>query len=529
MSNILPHQSKLDKTSFLKGFVSKRLLFLNIVMAVVYFSVLSFGFEPGNHLLFYLLIAGEVFHLFQIIGYCITVWGSTLNAPFDESFKPGVDIFITVCGEPTDIVRQTAKAALAIDYPDFKVYLLNDGLVAKKDNWQDIDQLAKQLGIVSITRTVPGGAKAGNINNALARTKNPYVVIFDADHVPHQDFLSKTMGFFGDKKMGFVQTPQFYNNQNTNLVTEAAWDQQALFFGPIMRGKNRFNAAFMCGTNMILNREAIAEAGGMCETNIAEDFLTSLFVHEKGWNSVYLPEVLAEGLAPEDFLSYYKQQYRWGRGSLEVIFKYNPLIQRGLSPMQRIQYLISASYFLSGLVVIYDAILPLIFLFTGIIAVNTSSMELAIVFVPYIFLTLYTLQLSSNFSMSFRAIAFSLSSFFLQLRAIVAVLLKQKTSFSVTSKQQIEGNFLYLTIPHILYIVLAAVGLGLGLSREGLSASLLANFAWVAINIVVFLTFIRAAAPEKWFRSSKKVTPASTPKKSSQALQPELVNQGQQT
>jgi cellulose synthase (UDP-forming) len=185
-----------------------------------------------------------------------------------------------------------------------------------------------------------------------------------------------------------VQTPQFYSNQDMNGITQTAWDQQALFFGPIMRGKNRFNAAFMCGTNMILRRTAVMEAGGMCEFNIAEDFLTSLFVHEKGWKSVYVPEVLAEGLAPEDFLSYYKQQYRWGRGSLEVIFKYNPLLRRGLSRQQRLQYLISASYFLSGLVVVYDAILPLIFLFTGIIAVNTSSMELAIIFIPYIFMTL---------------------------------------------------------------------------------------------------------------------------------------------
>jgi cellulose synthase (UDP-forming) len=487
------------QTAFLQGFVSRRFLVMNCVMALAYFLVLSFGFQPANHLLFYLLIAGEVFHLFQILGFCLTVWGNRLDAPFSRGFKPPVDVFITVCGEPTQIVQRTARAAMAMNYPHSRVYILNDGFVAKKDNWQDIEALAKRLGITCITRTVPGGAKAGNINNALSRTKSPYVAIFDADHVPLPSFLAKTMGYFKDPKMGFVQTPQYYTNQSLNKVTEAAWDQQALFFGPIMRGKNRYNAAFMCGTNMVLNRKAIAEAGGMCETNIAEDFLTSLFVHEKGWNSVYVPEVLARGLAPEDFLSYYKQQYRWGRGSLEIIFKYNPLLRRGLSFGQRIQYLISASYFLSGVVVVYDAILPIIFLFTGIIAVHTSTMELAIIFIPYIFTTLYTLQLSSNFSLSYRAIAFSLSSFFLQLRAIGAVLLNQKTSFSVTSKQQLEGNFLYLTTPHIIYILLAAVGLIFGLERSGLSASLLANFAWVAVNIAMFIPFIVAAAPSHWF------------------------------
>ena len=490
-------RKSIDKYRFLHGRVSKRMLLLNIVMAITYFFILAFGFQPGNHLLFYLLIAGEVYHLYQIIGYCISIWGIETNVPFDNSFRPGVDIFVTVCGEPIDIVRTTVRAIKAMRYPNFKVYILNDGLVAKKDNWREVELLAVEEEVICITRTISGGAKAGNINNALKHSDNPYVVIFDADHAPHPDFLIKTIGYFIDSKMAFVQTPQYYKNYQVNMITEAAWDQQSLFFGSIMKGKNRFNSAFMCGTNMILNREAIKQVGGMCEHNIAEDFLTSLFIHQKGWNSYYLAEVLAEGLAPEDFLSYYKQQYRWARGSLEVVFNYNPLFRRGLTFAQKMQYLISASYFLSGIIVVFDAILPLIFLYTGIIAVRTSSMELAIIFIPYIFLTLFTLQLSSNYSVSFKAIAFSLSSFFLQIRALFALLLRQKTSFSVTSKKQLEGNFLFLTVPHITYISLAVIGLAYALIRHGFSASLIANASWALINAAVFLLFIRGSLPQK--------------------------------
>ena len=484
-----------DTTTFLQGSASKRLLLLNGLMAVIYFAVITFGFTPGNRLLFGLLIAGEVFHLFQVLGYCYTIWDKRLDAKHDASFSKPVDIFITVCGEPTDIVRETAEAALAMDYPNFKVYLLNDGFVANKDDWQEIDQLADSLGIGAITRRTPGGAKAGNINNGLRETKSPYFVVFDADHVPHKSFLRETMGFFTDPKMGFVQTPQFYKNQLVNGIAQTSWDQQTLFFGPIMSGKNRLNSAFMCGTNMALSREAVLEAGGMCEFNIAEDFLTSLFVHAKGWKSVYLPKVLAEGLATEDFLSYYKQQFRWTRGSLEVIFKYNPLFMRGLTFAQRMQYLISASYYLTGVVVLIDLIIPLVFLFTGATAITTATMALAMAFLPYIFLNLYTLQKSSNFSYSFTAISFSLSSFFLQIRAVMGVLLNQKTAFAVTPKNQQQGNFAYLVIPHFIYIAIATVGLIVGLSREGLSASLLANFSWVAVNIALFIPFIAAALP----------------------------------
>jgi cellulose synthase (UDP-forming) len=500
------HLPEPDKEMFLNGFASKRLLAANCLLAAIYFCVLAFGFRPGNHLLFYLLIAGEVFHLFQIFGFCYTIWDRSWSAQSDKNFTPEVDVYITVCGEPKSIVRQTAKAAKAMDYPNHHVYLLNDGYVANRSNWQEAESLANELGIICITRQKAGGAKAGNINNGMRKTNSPFVVVFDADHVPHPDFLKETICYFVDPKMGFVQTPQFYKNQATNNITQTAWDQQALFFGPIMSGKNRLNSTFMCGTNMVLNRKAIEEAGGMCEFNIAEDFLTSLFVHDKGWKSLYIPKILAEGLAPEDFLSYHKQQFRWTRGSLEVIFKYNPLFKRGLSWPQRLQYIISASYFLSGVVVLFDTILPLIFLYTGITAVNTHTMALAIIFIPYIFSSLYVLQRSSNYTFSFAAISFSISSFVLQLRGILAVATNQKTSFTVTSKQAVKGNFLYLVAPQIAYIVAAVIGLIVGLRREGLNASLLANLSWAVVDSVAFIPFILAATPDSIKNSFRQKT-----------------------
>lgn len=487
----------LDRFSFLENTASKSLLLFNSFFALLYFVVITFGFKHGNPILFYALIFGEVFHVWQILGYCYTVWSNRSHADFDEHFKAPVDVFITVCGEPTEIVRETAVAAQQMQYPNFQIYLLNDGFVAGKDNWQEMEKFAKELGIHCITRREPGGAKAGNINNALRQTNSKFFVVFDADHVPHPQFLRQVMGYFTDPKMGFVQTPQFYKNQQVNNIAKVSWLQQTLFFGPIMTGKNRLNSAFMCGTNMAIRRSAILEAGGMCEFNIAEDFLTSLFIHQKGWKSYYLPKVLAEGLAPEDFLSYYKQQFRWTRGSLEVIFKYNPLFRRGLSFAQRLQYLISASYYLSGLIVVIDALLPLIFLFTGQTAVVTATMALASVFIPYMFLNLYTLQKTSNFSYSFEAISFSLSSCLLQLKAVLAVLTNQKTSFAVTSKSQVEGNFIKMTIPHMVYIGLTIVGAGVGFLREGLSASLLANLAWSLVNVAVFIPFIYASAPKR--------------------------------
>lgn len=474
--------------------VNRRMLFANLVFAVVYFLAIAFYFPSGNRIVFAVFIAGEVFHLWQLGTYLYTVWGTSPARPFSTTYLPSVDIFITVAGEPVDVVAATARGALAQDYAGpFSVVLLNDGRVAGKDNWRDIERLAATLGISCITRTVPGGAKAGNINHALRERKAPLVAVFDADHVPEPEFLSRTVGFFADERMGFVQSPQYYHNHATNYVTGGAWEQQDLFFGPILQGKDRSGSVFMCGTNMVIRRAALDEVDGMCETNIAEDFMTSLFLHERGWKSTYVPEVLARGLAPEDFLSYYKQQHRWARGSLEIIFRYNPLLRRGLTWAQKIQYLASSSYYLSGPVVLMNALLPVLFFFTGITVFTISTNALAAVFIPYICFSLYVLQRSASFTYTFRALAFSMGSFWLQMSALAGVLTGRKTAFAVTSKQQLTGNFLHLVIPHLLYVALTVIGIGVAVNRDGLVASVVTNASWALLSCATFLPMIYAA------------------------------------
>ena len=476
--------------------VHKGVLVANLVLAVVYFLAIAFWFPSGEPVLFAVFLAGEVFHLWQLGTYLYTVWGDAPEHPFDPDFAPPVDIFITVAGEPEEIVAATVRGALAQDYRGpVRVVVLNDGFVAGKDNWRDIELLAERMGAECITRRVPGGAKAGNVNNGLRGRSAPLVAVLDADHVPEPHFLSRTVGYFVDERMGFVQSPQYYDNAAKNYVTGGAWEQQDLFFGPILKGKDRTGSAFMCGTNMVLRRAALEEVGGLCDTNIAEDFLTSLFLHERGWRSAYVPEVLAKGLAPEDFLSYYKQQYRWARGSLEVIFKYNPLWRRGLTWPQRVQYLASASYYLSGPVVLMNALLPLLFFYAGLTVFTISTNALAAVFVPYICFSLYVLQRSASFSYTFRALSFSMGSFWLQTTAVLSILTGRKTAFAVTSKQQLTGNFLHLVAPQILYMVATAVGIGLAVAREGVSASVVTNACWALLSCALFAPFIIAASP----------------------------------
>src|SRR5579859_4589537 len=153
------------------GKVSKLLLTANIIMALVYFSWWFIPDHVGNPVLYFLLFFGEVYHVTMALGFWFTIWPGkdrpSLIPLQKKDFEPNVDIFVPVAGEPTSIIRKTVIAAQHIDYKNKTIYILNDGFVAKKDNWQEVEQLAKELKVQCVTRKIPGGSKAGNVNNTF--------------------------------------------------------------------------------------------------------------------------------------------------------------------------------------------------------------------------------------------------------------------------------------------------------------------------------------------------------------------------
>ncbi len=479
---------------FLKPVEAKKLLLVNVASAILYFVSLFF-FQIGNVYLFSLLIFVGVFYLWQLLTLVHAAWQTKTSHPFDSNYKQPVDIYITVAGEPCSVVKETIDAALNVDYPFFNVYILNDGKVANKPNWRQIEELVEQYGpkVHCITRDVPGGAKAGNINNALNQTDSPFIAILDCDHKPAPMFLDKMIGYFVDERVGFVQSPQYYHNNTASYVANAAWQQQTLFFGPICRGKDRLNAQFMCGTNMVIRRKALVDVGGMCDKSITEDLLTSILMHTRGWKSVYVPMILAYGLAPEDLGSFWQQQYRWARGSLEVLIKYNPLVIKGLSVGQRIQYMASVTYYLTGLIVMVGAAMPLMYFFTGVVPLSSTTLAIGLVFLPYIFLTLYSLQRISNFAFSFRAIAFSIGCWPIFCLAFLASILRLPSSFKVTAKEREDGSYLRLASLHLLYFAAVISGITYSAMKYGVTMALVVNTCWALIYVVLFLPFVRAA------------------------------------
>ncbi|MGH2892180.1 MAG: glycosyltransferase, partial [Solirubrobacteraceae bacterium] len=221
------------------------------------------------------LVFAEAFGALHVLGFQLTIWPwpqPELEHTEDPTRYP-VFLFVPTLNEGAGVLGPTLQGCIAArdryveQYPNAQVTIVvcNDGRAAGDPAWEDVEALAEELGVSCVTRLEPGGAKAGNIENArqtVQATGHALLAIFDADQVPKSDFLLKTVPPFADPMLGWVQTGQYYANLR-NPVSRWADDQQSMFYNLLCPGKAAMNSAFICGTNVVLRTAALDEIGGL--------------------------------------------------------------------------------------------------------------------------------------------------------------------------------------------------------------------------------------------------------------------------
>jgi cellulose synthase (UDP-forming) len=285
------------------------------------------------------LILLEVHALVSLCFHTLDLWNvDAAPAAGPEPTRARVAILIPTYNEPEEILLPTIAAAVAVE-PAHETWVLDDG----RRSW--VAELASSLGAHYRVRPDNSHAKAGNINAALPELQDrgiQFVGILDADHVAGSEFLTSTLAYFRDPRVAVVQTPQdFYNQDSFEHIGSGpqAFSEQALFYRALAAGRNRWGAAFWCGTSAVVRLDALREVGGVATESVTEDILTTLKMHRRGWSSVYHNEVLAQGLAAANAEQYLTQRVRWGTGAMQVLRRNNPMRGPGLSAGQRLSYM----------------------------------------------------------------------------------------------------------------------------------------------------------------------------------------------
>lgn len=455
---------------------------------------------PASVLLGVPLLAMETWAFLTAILYAFVLWDlDALSRPEPrETTGLRTVVLIPTYNEPPEVLLPAITAAAAIDLVS-AVWVLDDG----RRGW--VADACASLGLVYRTRPDGTHAKAGNLNAALADVRADLVLVLDADHVASPDFVRNTVGYFDDPKIALVQTPQDFYNEDSfvhEVVGNRRYCEEELFYRAMQAGRNRWNAAFWCGTGAVLRVSALLSVGGVSTDSITEDIHTTIRLHRAGWSTVHHNEVLARGLAASDADQYLAQRLRWGSGAMQVLRKERFMTGAGLTMGQRASYL-------STLLGWFDSwrVAGLLLLPASALLLATSPISAPVgAFVTIFGLTFLVqrwalVRLARGRAPLWSSTIFDMVRLPATLLATRAILSARPLAFAVTDKGRQGQHRARARTPRLLAgfatVMTAALGwfvmsvAGWTPSHYTLSSMELINCAWLVTNLVLVLVAIR--------------------------------------
>ena len=233
---------------------------------------------------------------------------------------PSVDVFLPVCGEPVDVVRNTWKyvAEMSRHYQGtVTAYVLDDSASP------ELKAMAREFGFAYARRPNRGWfKKSGNLWFGFQVSYGDYILLLDADFAPRHDLLNEALPYMeADPAIGIVQTPQFFRITNDQTwVERGAGAVQELFYRSIQTARSRKGGAICVGSCAVYRRAALKENLGMTLAEHSEDVLTGFDLNRMGWSLRYLPVALSTGNCPDNVPAFLNQQYRWCSGTVGLLF-----------------------------------------------------------------------------------------------------------------------------------------------------------------------------------------------------------------
>lgn len=261
----------------------------------------------------------------------ITITDNKLIAP-DKM----VTIQLPMFNEPF-VAERLIDAVCSMAYPKhlLEIQILDDST----DKTIDIVDMAvarwqkKGIDIKAIRRTERSGFKAGALKYGLTIAKGEYIAIFDADFVPAEDFLQKTIPVLNRPEIGMVQTRWGHTNRHYSLLTQtqAFWLENHFRIEQTSRSNLGLFFNFN-GTAGIWKKQAILDGGNWQADTLTEDLDLSYRSLLSGWKFVYLEDVISPAELPPTVDAFKSQQYRWTKGGAEVSKKLLPKLFKANIP-----------------------------------------------------------------------------------------------------------------------------------------------------------------------------------------------------
>ncbi len=404
--------------------------------------------------------------------------------------------------ESMDIIENQLRAMSEITYP-------HDSWILDEGNNPEIAMLARKYGVKLFSRKgikaynspVPPfqkKTKAGNVNawlDHVKRRKYDFFVQLDIDHIPKPNYLDKTLGYFRDQKVAWVQAPSVYKNLD-NWVARGSAEQELVLQGPLQMGfYGHSSTPFIIGSHCTYRMSAIREIGGFQPTR-AEDHLDTVYLASKGYKGVFLPEVIAEGDGPETLGVYLAQQFAWAYSMFQVLQSHTPKLLKAMPWRRKWQFLFAQTWYPLWTISYFIMFMsPIAALCVNREIVSTDPFEMLTHFMPTfvggfaIWWAAHPLMQPKNLFISWRGMILHAVRWPIIFRAIVAALFRIKKPYMITPK----GKFAHTAPtmetykPFLLLGSISVITVFVSLLRNGSNIPQ-AQVVFAVINAVFMLT-----------------------------------------
>lgn len=281
-----------------------------------------------------------------------------MRTPVYMAPHPGRRVaLITLCvpsHETLDIIADQLQALTRVSYP-------HDSWILDEGASPEVEALAQQFGVRYFTRKgkplwnqesppYQARTKAGNVNAWLNHVEMEgleyeFFVQLDIDHQPVPDYLDRTLGYFDDPEVAWVQAPSVCSNLHSWTARGLA-EQDLVLQGPLQMGfYGHTRTPFIIGSHSTYRTSAIRAIGGYQPTR-AEDHLDTVVLASEGFTGVYVPEIIATGQGPADLGTYLGQQFAWAYSMVQIFLQHTPRLIRRYTPAQAFQFLMAQSWYL---------------------------------------------------------------------------------------------------------------------------------------------------------------------------------------
>ncbi len=407
--------------------------------------------------LVYLLIVGLLF-VFGLNFYYLTYLSIKRKAPpLPETPKtwPKVTVQLPVYNE-LYVVERLIESAANLDYPieQLQIQVLDDSTdETSMLAGQAVEKvMAGGIQIVHLHRSERTGFKAGALAEGMAQASGEFLVVFDADFVPGPDFLKKTIPYFQDPQIAFLQTRWSHLNRGYSILTllQSLIIDAHFMVEQTARSRSGYWFNFN-GTAGVWRKSAIQDAGGWKSDTLTEDLDLSYRALLRGWKAAYLRDVQVPAELPVTITAYRRQQYRWARGSLEVAQRHlGEVFQARTSIWHKLQAILHlGGYGIHILLFAVSLLYPLILKMTNQYSLLLPLFNLALffnitAFAQTIFFVVAQQQLGHRWwkllPVIFLVSALGAGMMLNTVKASYEIFKKKKVGFERTPKFGIDGN-----------------------------------------------------------------------------------------